>query len=343
MLRLNYYPFKLEFEYPFTIAKGSKTHQPTLIVSLGLGPVTGYGEAPAIQYYNVTVEAMIAQLEAKRPMLTRYALTEPQRFWHFLHHLIPGHNFLIAALDIAGWDLFARMRRRPLYDLLGLKWERVPVNDYTIGLDSAERMVEKMKAHPAAVYKIKLRAAGDIDLLRALRAETAAPFRIDANESLSFNDVKGLLPELQQLGVELIEQPLQRGEWEAMKELKTLSGIPFFADESCVEEQDVARCAESFHGINIKLTKCGGITPALRMIKEARTLGLKLMMGSMSESTIGSAAIVHLMPLLDAVDVDGPLLLREDVASGLNFSDGKVQPAPAPGLGTAFFGEARKP
>src|ERR1043165_6515568 len=101
MLHVAHYPFELEFEYPFTIAKGTKTHQPTLIVSLGLGNLRGYGEAPAIKYYNVTVDEMAAVLEKNRGAIERYALIDPQRFWHFLHHLIPGNNFLIAALDIA--------------------------------------------------------------------------------------------------------------------------------------------------------------------------------------------------------------------------------------------------
>ena len=143
MLQVKYYPFELEFEYPFTISKGTKTHQPTLIVSLSIGPLTGYGEAPAIQYYNVTVAGMIEALEAKKAVITRYALTDPQRFWHFLEHLLPGQNFLIAALDIAGWDLFAKMRRQPLYRLLGLNRIQTPVTDYTLGIDTAEKMIEK--------------------------------------------------------------------------------------------------------------------------------------------------------------------------------------------------------
>jgi L-alanine-DL-glutamate epimerase-like enolase superfamily enzyme len=339
MLQLRHYAFDLEFEYPFTIAKGTKTHQPTLITSLGIGNLVGYGEAPAISYYNVAVAAMQQLLEEKRGMIERYALTDPMRFWHFLHHLLPGHNFLIAALDIAGWDLFAQLRRMPLYALLRLDRSKMPITDYTIGLDTAEKMVEKMKAHPWPVYKIKLSRPDDIDLVRALRANTDAPFRVDANEGWSFDDAKALLPELQQLGVTLVEQPLAKEAWDEMKELKALSPLPLFADEACREEQDVAKCADAFHGINIKLTKCGGITPATRMIGEARKLGLKLMMGSMNESTIGSAAIAHLMPLLDEVDADGPLLLKEDVAHGLQYRpDGYVMVQNVPGLGVRFAG-----
>ena len=339
MLQLKYYSYELAFEYPFTIFKGTKTHQPTLITSLGLGNLTGYGEATAITYYNVTVPDMIASLESKRGMIERYALTDPQRFWHFLHHLIPGQHFLTAALDIAGWDLFAQMRRMPLHQLLGIKWDQAPLTDYTIGLDSVENMVAKMDAHPWPIYKIKTGSADDIDHLVALRKHTAAPFRIDANEGWTFEEAKALLPELQKLNVTLVEQPLKREEFEAMKELKQQSPIPLFADESCRTEDEVKKCADGFHGINIKLTKCGGITPALRMIKEARTLGLKVMMGSMNESSIGTAAVANMLPLLDEVDADGPLLLKEDLGEGLTYNNGEMKLSGKNGLGVRFRGK----
>lgn len=338
MLQLRSYPFELAFQYPFTTNKGTKTHQPTLVVQLGLGQLRGHGEAPAIHYYNVSVESMTATLEENRREIERYALTDPQRFWHFLHHLMPGQNFLIAALDIAGWDLFAQLRRQPLYQLLRLSW-KAPLTDYTLGVDTAENMIAKMQAHPWPIYKIKMRSPEDVDLVRALRAASDARFRVDANEAFSFEDTKRILPDLQALGVDMVEQPLAKTEWDAMKELKAISPLPLFADESCVEESDVAKCADAFDGINIKLTKCGGITPALRMITEGRKLGMKVMLGSMNESTIGSAAMGHLLPLLDEIDADGPLLLKEDVAEGLQYDNGVMRVSNAPGLGVRFLGQ----
>jgi len=342
MLQVKSYRFDLEFEYPFTIAKGTKTHQPTLVVSLGVGPrLVGFGEATAISYYNVTVESMQKVLDEKRGMIERYALTDPMRFWHFLHHLIPGENFLIAALDIAGWDLFSQIRRMPLYRLLQMNFTKPPVTDYTLGIDTAEKMIEKMQAHPWPMYKIKIGKADDIDLIRALRAQTDAPFRVDANESLTFDDAQRILPDLKALGVTLLEQPLAKTEWDAMKALKQDSPVPLFADESCVEEHDVAKCVDAFHGINIKLTKCGGITPAIRMIGEARKTGLKVMMGSMNESTIGAAAVANMAPVLDEMDIDGPLLLKENVAEGLTYDNGVVKISGREGLGIRFWGEKR--
>jgi L-Ala-D/L-Glu epimerase len=338
MLHLNHYSYELAFEYPFVTHHGTKTHQPTLITSLGLGNFTGYGEAPAISYYDVTVGQMVESLESKRGVIERYALIDPQRFWHFLHHLIPGQHFLIAALDIAGWDLFAQMSRKPLFQALGIKWDKTPLTDYTLGLDTKENMIAKLLAHPWPVYKIKVSTAGDIDKLIALRTHTNAPFRIDVNEGWTFEEAVKLLPELHKLDITLVEQPLPRGEVDAMKELKAISPIPLFADESCRTEDDVKKCAECFHGINIKLVKCGGITPAMRMVKEARSLGLKIMMGSMNESTIGSAAIANMLPLLDEVDADGPLLLKEDVAEGLKYENGEIRLSGRNGLGVKFTG-----
>lgn len=341
MLQLAHYSFNLPSQYLFTLANGTPTHQPTLIVSLGLRQWRGFGAAPAVPYYKVTVAQMQELLEAKRGLIERYALTDPQRFWHFLHHLYPGQNFLIAALDIAGWDLFAQMRNMPLRYLLGIKGDKVPVTSYTLEVDTAEQMAAQVAAHPWPLYKINMRSSSDIDKLRALRSITDKPFRVDANGAFSVGDARLLLPELEALGVQLLEQPLAPNAWEEMKELKAVSNLPLFADESCVEEQDIAACAQAFDGINIKLTKCGGITPVLRMITEARKLGLKVMLGSMNESTVGTAAMVHLSPLLDELDADGPLLLSEDVAEGLVYGQGHIRTRNVPGLGIRFWGAQR--
>lgn len=332
MLQLQAYRSDLPFQYPFTIAKGTKTHQPALLVSLGFGRLQGWGEAPAITYYDVTVEGTMESLERVRAVIERYSLTDPQRFWHFLHHLLPGQNFLIAALDIAGWDLFAQLRKQPLYRALSLENAGPMLTDYTIGIDTQEAMVAKIKAHPMPVYKIKLAKPGDIDLLRALREVSQSAFRVDVNEGWDYDDTVRLLPELQKLGVVLLEQPLPKSAWEEMAALKAQSPIPLFADEACITEADVAKCAASFHGIVIKLSKCGGITPAMRMISKACRLGLQTMLGSMNEGTIGTSAIVHLSSSADLLDADGPLLLAEDQATGLTYANGMVSSGAGNGL-----------
>ena len=333
-MKLSYQKINLPFQYPFTISNGrTKTHQPSLIVLLQLGSFIGVGEAPAIVYYQVTVDKMIEDLEAKRSFIEKFAFTEPERFWHYLHHLFPDTPFLVCALDMAAWDIYGKMKGKPLYELWQTNWENTPVTDYTIGIDTIDKMVAKMQAKPWPVYKIKLGTDEDIAIVEALRKHTDAVLRIDANAGWTTNEALEKIPQLAQLGVEFIEQPLAKDNWEGMKELYAQSALPLFADESCVFEKDVKICYQHFHGINIKLTKCSGITPAIRMIQEARSLHMKVMMGSMNESTIGSAAIVHFLPQLDYVDVDGPLLLTEDVASGIRFDYGQVKISSLPGLG----------
>lgn len=335
-MKVNYWHFNLPFRHPFTISKGTKIHQPSLVVELALGPFRGYGEAPAITYYNITVEQMIEDLERKKTFVEKFAFTDPERYWHYLHHLFPANPFLVCALDMAGWDLFGKMKGKPLYKIWSTNFDKTIPTDYTIGIDSIEKMVEKMKEKPWPVYKIKLGTADDIAVVQALRKHTDAVFRADANAAWTTEEALEKIPVLAQLGVELIEQPLEKNNWEGMKTLYEKSVLPLLADESCVSEKDVEKCAGHFHGINIKLTKCSGITPAKRMIQQARELGLKVMMGSMNESTLGSSAIAHFLPQLDYTDADGPLLLAKDIATGLQYDYGAVKPTDLPGLGVVM-------
>ncbi len=343
-MQLDFWEQQLPFEYPFTISNGrTKTHQHSLMIRLSLGNWQGYGEAPAIIYYNVTVESMMELLEKNRKLIEKFALIDPERFWHFLHHLFPNDPFLVSALDMAGWDLFGQMKKQPIHEIWNTPWNEetpTPICDYTLGIDSIEKMLEKMKAHTWPIYKIKVGTDYDIEMITALRAHTNAPLRVDANAGWTTEEALQKISALADLGVELVEQPLAKDNWEGMAQLKAASVLPLFADESCVFEKDVATCANYFHGINIKLTKCSGLTPALRMIKEAKALGMKVMMGSMNESVIGSAAIAQFLPQLDYVDMDGPLLMTELNGLGLDYNmennKGKIIPLTKPGLGVQF-------
>ena len=337
-MKVNYWSFDLPFRHPFTISKGTKTHQPTLVVSLEQNGVTGYGEAPAIAYYQIGVDQMIAELERKKAYVEKFVFTEPERFWHYLHHLIPSNPFLVCALDIAGWDLYGQMRRRPLHACWQLDPERGPATDYTIGIDKIDNMIAKMKEKPWPIYKIKLGTNEDLAIIRALRNESDAIFRVDANAAWTLEEALDKIPALHQMGVEFVEQPLAIDDWSGMEKLFAASPLPLIADESCVGEGDVEKCLGHFHGINIKLTKCSGLTPARRMIAKARSLDMKVMVGSMNESSVGSAAIAQLVPLLDYLDMDGPLLLSRDLATGLTFESSRPVLTNRPGLGITFTG-----
>lgn len=337
-MKVSYRTYNLAFRYPFTISNGrTKTHQPTFIVELEhLGHV-GYGEAPAITYYNIPVEKMAEHLERKKLFVEKFAFTEPERWWHYLHHLYPANSFLVCALDIAGWDLFGKIHGKTVSDFWKPAQPKSTITDYTIGIDTIEKMVAKMQEKPWPVYKIKLGTPEDIAIIESLRKHTDVTFRIDANAGWKKEEALEKISAFKDLGVEFIEQPLAKDDWEGMKWLYERSPLPLYADESCVTEEDVIKCHNHFHGINIKLTKCSGLTPALQMIEQARELKMGVMVGSMNESTIGSAAIVHLQSVIDYLDADGPLLLKEDIATGLNYgNDGVVQTSAAPGLGISF-------
>ena len=335
-MKVKYKTVNLPFRHPFRISKGVKTVQPSFLVELEFMGLRGYGEAPAISYYNIPVEQMAADLEQKKIFVEKFAFADPERYWHYLHHLFPRNAFLVCALDMAGWDLYGKLKRKQLRELWGLDITRAPLTDYTIGIDSIENMISKLHEKPWPIYKVKVGVEGDIEMVAALRKHTNAVLRVDANAGWTLEQALQKIPLLKELGVELVEQPLAKDDWEGMKVLYERSPLPLFADEACVFESDVEKCQGHFHGINIKLTKCSGITPARRMIEKARELNMQVMVGCMNESSVGTAAIAQLAPLLDHVDMDGPLLLSEDIASGMQFDNGKILYTDKPGLGISI-------
>ncbi|MEO9004505.1 MAG: dipeptide epimerase [Ginsengibacter sp.] len=332
-MNLKYKTSNLRFNHPFTTSKGTKTEQPALLVELEFFGVKGYGEAPAIDYYHISVDKMIDDIEAKRKMIEKVSFTEPERYWHYLHHLFPENPFLVCAIDMAGWDIYGKLKRRQLYQLWKLDISKNPVTDFTIGIDTIENMVSGIEETPWPVYKIKLGTPDDVQIIQELRKHTDSVFRIDANAAWKAEEALEKIKIFSKLNVEFIEQPLAKDDWEGMKYLYEHSPLPLIADESCVSEHDVEKCHNYFHGVNIKPTKCSGITPALRMIEKSRELGMKVMVGSMNESSIGTAAIAQLLPFLDYVDMDGPLLLEGDVAKGVEFEYGKIIYSDGYGLG----------
>jgi L-alanine-DL-glutamate epimerase-like enolase superfamily enzyme len=170
-----------------------------------------------------------------------------------------------------------------------------------------------------------------------LRKETDAVFRVDANTAWTPEQTIYFSTSLKDLGVEFIEQPLKADDWKGMKKVFEQSALPIIADESCILEEDVEKCVGYFHGVNIKLMKCGGITPALRMIKKAKSLGLKVMVGCMTESTIGCSAIAQLVPQLDFVDMDGCLLVDDTISRGIRIEYGKIIYSKVAGTGAELI------
>ncbi|MEY2793769.1 MAG: Muconate cycloisomerase [Bacteroidota bacterium] len=337
-MKIKLHRFDLPLKHTFTITHESRDVQPTLIVELIWNGKSGFGEATETPYYGVTIEKMVHQLQSITPYLPKDVLPHPSDFWSSVApQLLDDHPFALCALDVAYWDLWGKIHNKKLFELWDLSIENNIITDYTIGIDSIEKMISKMKEMPFPLYKIKLGTQNDIEIVKALRKETDAIFRVDANTAWTPQQTLEFAPQLKNLGVEFIEQPLKAENWNGMKQLKGKCALPIIADESCILEEDVSKCAEYFDGINIKLMKCGGITPALRMIKKGKKLGLKIMVGCMTESTIGCSAIAQLVPMLDYVDMDGCLLVDDQIAKGIHIEFGQIKYAISSGTGAQLL------
>jgi L-alanine-DL-glutamate epimerase-like enolase superfamily enzyme len=325
-MQLRLHDIHLPMRHAFTIALGTTTTQHNLLVALTQDGVTGYGEgASSHAYHEFTAESMRRVLEEARPAIERETLDDPAQLWERMLPILGHNRFALCALDEAAHDLWGKLRGAPVWKLWGLKLENLPLSDYTIGIDSIEKMVAKMREFDGwPIYKIKLGTDNDLAIVRELRRHTDAIFRIDANTAWTAEQTIAYAPELKALGVEFLEQPLRADDWEGARRVFAESVLPVIADESCLVEEDVPRCAGHFHGINIKLTKCGGLTPARRMVAKARELGLQVMVGCMSESSVGISAIGQLLPLLDHVDMDGSVLIAKDIATGVHLEKGRA-------------------
>jgi len=332
-MKLRIHTFDLELKHTFAISRESRTVQQTLIVELQENGFSGFGEATASLYYHTSIEEMTSVLEDIRPWIQAQKMVHPETFWTDFQTILAGHPFVQCALDEAANDLFAKKLGKPLFATWGLSLNNLPNTNLTIGIDAIDKMVEKIETQPWSVYKIKLGTDNDLEIIETLRKHTDSVFRVDANCAWSVGEAIEKSKELKKLNVEFIEQPLKAEDWEGMNEVFRRSALPVFADESCRKEADLEKCQSCFHGINIKLMKCGGLTPSRRMIAHARHLGMKVMVGCMTESSIGISAIAHLLPLLDHVDMDGPLLIKNDPAVGVIIEDGAVHFPAENGIG----------
>lgn len=324
-MTVNFYHYNLEMAHPFGISRSVHTVQPTFIVALSQDGQTGYGEATQNRYYGVSPENLQAGLEALKSDIEKYPFTTPEDFYdNFLFPKLKNFRFLMAAIDEAANDLYGKILGKPLWQIWNYKIDNLPLSTYTIAIDEIAVMRKKLLEKPWPVYKIKLGTEHDIDIVKSLRELTDKPFRIDANTAWTATQTIENAKILKDLGVEFIEQPLPYDQYDRMHEVKAKSVLPVIADESVRTEADIQKCVDSFDGVNVKLVKAGGITPARRMLTEARQLGLKTMIGCMTESSVGISAAAQLLPLCDYADLDGAILLKHDIAQGATLDNGKI-------------------
>jgi L-alanine-DL-glutamate epimerase-like enolase superfamily enzyme len=336
-VKLTWQRRRLHLRHPFNIARttrSSDTDKEVLLVRIEHDGQIGWGEAAPISYYHQSLDSAEASLRRAGGLLgdSPFRLEEiHERLWREM----PDQSAVIAALDGALHDLIGKRLGVPVWKMLGLNAEKVPLTSFTIGIDDMETIARKVReAEQYPILKIKVGTKDDEAILRTVR--DAAPkkvLRVDANCGWTPENAVEEMRKVVRFNVEFIEQPIPTGQHEAVARIHAVGVAPLIADEDCVHEGDVVRCARCYDGINIKLSKCGGIRPALRMIHVARALGLKTMLGCMVETSVGIAAAAHLAPLVDYVDLDGHLLLADDPFEGIGGAGGVLTLTDRPGLG----------
>jgi L-Ala-D/L-Glu epimerase / N-acetyl-D-glutamate racemase len=298
--------------------------------------VEGWGEASPSSYYGETAQTVLTTLDALSEHLPDdpFDLENAERRFE---RVVPKNGAARAALSGALHDLMGKRLHQPLWRLWGLDPARAPVSSFTIGIDTAEKMRQKVQeAAEYPVLKVKLGTDHDEELLRTIRDATDKPIRVDANAGWSRDRALAMLPVLKEFGVELLEQPLPPEDLDGIAAVRRASpGIPIVVDESCIVATDIPRVAGAVDGINIKLAKCGSLREALRMIATARAHGLLVMVGCMVETSIGITAAAHFTPLVDVADLDGAALTVDDPFIGAAIGRGRITLPTGPGLGVS--------
>ncbi len=335
-MRLLFQPYELQLKHTFTIASGSRTTTPVMLVSIEYSGFIGYGEAsmpPYLGESHETAAKFLSQVDLaqfKSPFLLEDILD-------YVNHTAPGNYAAKASVDIALHDLLGKMLNQPLYKLWGLDAAKTPHTSFTIGIDTPELVVEKVKEASAfKILKVKLGGGNDKAMINAIRSVTDVPLCVDVNQGWKDKqEALDMIYWLKDQNVVFVEQPMskEKAAYEDMAWLSQHSPLPTIADEAIQTVDDVLCMQGLYSGINIKLMKCGGLRAAQKMITLARALDLKVMIGCMTASSCPISAASQLSPLVDWADLDGNLLIKNDVYDGVKVIDGKVTLNEKPGIG----------
>jgi L-alanine-DL-glutamate epimerase-like enolase superfamily enzyme len=326
---------RLQLRHTWTTVMASSDYRDTLFVEYARDGITGTGEGAPIIRYKESAETCLKAVESIRPWLLAQ---KPEAFVKLMDGVfrrIEGNFAAKAALDIALLDWNAQKMGVPLWRWFGLDAADAPVTTFSIGIDKAEVIRQKVReAEEFPVLKIKVGLDNDEEVIAAVRSVTRKPLRVDANEGFrTKEEAVAKINWLEKQGVEFIEQPLPAANLEDMNWIRKRVHIPVIADEACLHPADIPRLAPYFDGVNVKVDKCGGLLEAKRMIEIARSLGLKVMLGCMVSSSVAITAAAHLSPLVDYADLDGNLLIANDPYEGVRVEKGKLILPDRPGLG----------
>ncbi|HEX7487118.1 MAG TPA: dipeptide epimerase [Vicinamibacterales bacterium] len=334
-MTLTYKPFTITLRHVFTIATSSRTTTPDMLTEVAYDGVVGHGEASMPPYLGETQESCAAFLS--KVNLGKYSNPfELETILADVDAIAPGNPAAKAAVDIALHDLVGKLMNRPWYDIWGYNPAKAPYTSFTIGIDTPD--VVRQKVREAAEYKVlkvKLGRDNDHEMIETIRSVTDKPLTADANQG--WKDRQKALDEiawLKEKNVLFVEQPFPKEAPLAdFAWLTERSPLPVMADESCQRLQDVKKLYGAVTGINIKLMKSTGMREAHQMLTLARALGMKVMLGCMTETSCAISAASHLSPMVDWADLDGALLISNDPFVGTTVVDGKVTVSTRPGVG----------
>jgi L-alanine-DL-glutamate epimerase-like enolase superfamily enzyme len=332
-------PYRLELFKPFRISRDVYDHKEGFRVILSYGELTGLGEANEHGYYQVTQAGLEDHITTLKSIVEEQNLIHPKEMYDLMEQAIGFQPFALAAMDMAYWDLFAKTQNQPTRYLFDLPTPppKLQYTSYTISIDDPKEMEKAVRTHPFKKFKVKLGTKDDIQLMHRLLALTDSEFYIDANCAWDIEYATEFAHTFQHTNLKMIEQPLQAKEWEPMAKLKQETLIPLFADESFIHQSDLLKCLDSFDGINIKILKCGGLTPAIEIIRQAIKADAPLMIGCMMESSIGISAAMQVTPWASFIDIDSALFLKNDPAEGCVIAlDGQFFLQQTPGNGSSL-------
>ena len=337
-MHLKFFPYELELTHTFTVASYSRKTTPDVQVEIEYEGVTGYGEASMPPYLGQSVASVTAFLE--KVDLSQF--TDPFQLEDILAYvdsLSEGDSAAKAAVDIALHDLVGKLMGQPWYRIWGLDPAKAPSTTYTIGIDTADVVREKTleAAGRFNILKVKVGLDTDEEMIRTIRSVTDVPLAVDANQGRK--DRSKALDEIHsraEQGIVMVEQPMPVTQLDDIAWLTERSPLPIFADESIQRLKDIPGLVGAFSGINIKLMKCTGMREAWKMVSTARALGMKVMVGCMTETSCAVSAAAQLSPAVDFADLDGNLLISNDRFSGVRVVDGKLTLPADPGIGVTL-------
>lgn len=333
-LKLSFTPYTLQLKHAFTLSTSSRTTTAVMLTEIEYDGVKGYGEAsmpPYLGESHETATKFLSQLDLSQfndPFLIEDILS-------YVEKSMAGNYAAKASVDIALHDLWGKLTGRPLYQLFGLDPGKTPHTSFTIGLDTPEVVRQKVdEAGPYSILKVKLGRDNDKEMIEVIRSCTDKPLCADVNQGWKSKEhALEMAQWLKEKGVLFLEQPMPKDQPDDIAWLTGKSPIPIIGDEAIQNINDLIRYRDVYSGINVKLMKCGGMRAAFNMMKAARAMGLKVMIGCMTETSCAVTAAAQLSPLADWCDLDGNLLISNDVYDGLKIVGGKVTLPDRPGIG----------